>query len=724
MGPHREPAGRRQEVRQRPGPGRTRNADGRDRPPPVTPTGLRDMIEQAKLQLTGPGGWVSWLDVAAGCRADGLMLSVENSLLVWARIRDHPDLYRHAVSDLRTYEAWAAAGRQVTRGQRGFPLLAWAPAAPGGPEHATDVTYVFDVAQTESAGRAQLPADPESAALTVADLVTHVTGLLVDEGWRLDTTDHQTQVVIYPASRTVHLPRGITDAHALVVVCGAVSASWRAGGDPVDPRQGPQQGPGQGPHDLVVGQSLAYCVARQYGLRLGPGWESFPSPVGWADGGWPIIREVGETILGAHGWITDYVAAARPPRRPPSLRPAPHLARRSGPDRLDPQQMLLVSVHQAAQRFYSGQLAGSWAEEHLRARFGDGDLARWQPGYAPKRWTALVDHLRGEGFPDTAIAGSGLAVRARTGQLVDRFRDRLVFPIIDRQGRPIAFVGRHQPGRDGSGSPKYLNSPTTALYAKGEHLFGLAHATPAVRAGARPVLVEGPLDAVAVSLAGDPGAAGVATLGTALTADHVAALEQVLIPRTRIVVGLDGDPAGRQGARHAFTVLAARGHDPAVLEFPAGDDPDSYRRRHGATALTARVEQAPPLAERLMEQIVTDLVDDRGSVETRIWAARECARQIICAWPDADLQRTARLCDRLREITDLLPESIQTIITEAQRPARDPPTAPAAGTAHVSAAAVAARSVPTGRPRPAIPSTVAPPTARTTSTQPRPGPTR
>jgi conjugative relaxase-like TrwC/TraI family protein len=181
----------------------------------------------------------------------------------------------------------------------------------------------------------------------------------------------------------------------------------------------------------------------------------------------------------------------------------------------------LIELNAQAAAFFTDHYPDSWAPGYLRDRLGTDLTAdpRFTPGHAPAGWTALVDHLRGLGATDTELLAAGLAQRARTGALIDRFRDRLAFPIQDLDGSIVGFIARRNPTapENGPAGPKYLNTPSTDLYRKGEHLFGLHETRAALAAGATPALVEGPLDAIALTLAGAGQTVGVATLGTALT---------------------------------------------------------------------------------------------------------------------------------------------------------------------------------------------------------------
>src|SRR5262249_16256456 len=156
----------------------------------------------------------------------------------------------------------------------------------------------------------------------------------------------------------------------------------------------------------------------------------------------------------------------------------------------------LVRVQRDAARFFQARLAGSWVPGYLAARgFGPGILARWQVGYAPSGWAGLVRHLRETGHGDELIEAAGLARRSGRGTLAHFFADRAMFPIRSADGTVVAFIGRA--GKDAPARvPKYLNSPATCIYDKSAVLFGLWEARDALTHGARPVIVEGPLDAV------------------------------------------------------------------------------------------------------------------------------------------------------------------------------------------------------------------------------------
>jgi DNA primase catalytic core len=274
---------------------------------------------------------------------------------------------------------------------------------------------------------------------------------------------------------------------------------------------------------------------------------------------------------------------------------------------------------------------------------------RFTPGYAPAGWTTLVDHLRGLGAADDELLAAGLAQRARTGALIDRFRDRLTFPICDIDGVIRGFVARRKPTApdDGRAGPKYLNTPGTDLYRKGEHLLGLHESRAALAAGATPALVEGPLDALALTLAGDGHTVGVATLGTALT-DRQADL---LSPYIRaggpgILVATDADDAGQRATERIYWQLTTRDDDPRRLALPDGLDPADLLHRDGAARLRTAIETSGSLADHLLDTRV--VATAHGKSPAAIREAVRDAAVIITASPPA------RWLDRIDRVTEAL----------------------------------------------------------------------
>lgn len=261
----------------------------------------------------------------------------------------------------------------------------------------------------------------------------------------------------------------------------------------------------------------------------------------------------------------------------------------------------LLDAQVVAGQFFREQLLRSgtgWAAAHLNQR-GLGHVLRssspWKVGYAPDGWSRLVDHLRGQGFDDEALVSAGLASLTRNGYLVDRFRDRIMFPAWDSAQELVGFVGRAPGGRS-----KYLNSPTTPIYRKSETLVGLAEQRDLLESGATPVVVEGPMDAVAVdelSRLTSGGWAGLAVCGTALSFHQASMLAHCSTSDTA-VVGLDADGAGRPAAVRWLDDLSQFFRRVVVAEFPSGHDPASLIETSvGADRLYDALSTPRPLAE-------------------------------------------------------------------------------------------------------------------------------
>jgi DNA primase len=286
----------------------------------------------------------------------------------------------------------------------------------------------------------------------------------------------------------------------------------------------------------------------------------------------------------------------------------PELARggQARPEREGPD---LYALLERAARFYHEQLkAAPRAIDYLKGRGVSGQTAaRYHLGYAPALWQGLGAAF--ERYDDKALVECGLVVEG-DGKRYDRFRDRIVFPILDPRGRVIGFGGRVIAGEDGptagegKGSPagpKYLNSPETPLFEKGRELYGLPQARDAIRAANRVLVVEGYMDVVMLAQHGVQNA--VATLGTATTPVHV---QKLLRQADEIVFCFDGDAAGRRAAWHALEVSLETLADLKTVRFlflPAEHDPDSYVREFGQGAFTAQLDEAEPLSAYLLREL-------------------------------------------------------------------------------------------------------------------------
>ena len=203
-------------------------------------------------------------------------------------------------------------------------------------------------------------------------------------------------------------------------------------------------------------------------------------------------------------------------------------------------------------------------------------IEEFRIGFADDSWDSLLSHLRAIGTEEALMTQSGLVSVSEDGEKVfDRFRGRIIFPVINANGFPVAFGARIL----GAGEPKYLNSPETPAYTKGDHLYGLFQSKTEVRRLGYGILVEGYLDLIALSQNGVKNA--VASLGTAFTENQARLLARFA---RKVVVNYDGDKAGVKAAKRAVEVLLAENFDVKVLVLPNGDDPDDFIRSNGYTA--------------------------------------------------------------------------------------------------------------------------------------------
>ncbi len=257
----------------------------------------------------------------------------------------------------------------------------------------------------------------------------------------------------------------------------------------------------------------------------------------------------------------------------------------------------LYEVMQAAMRYYREQLKQSpRAIAYLKRRgLSGGIAAKFGIGYAPDAWQNLAST-----FPDyqsDALTETGLVIAGDEGKRYDRFRDRIMFPIVNVRGQVIGFGGRVLD----KGEPKYLNSPETSLFEKGRELYGLYQAQKAIRASQRVLVVEGYMDVVALAQHGVEYA--VATLGTATTPYHV---QKLLRLAEHIVFSFDGDKAGQKAAWRALENALPHLQDGKRISFlflPVEHDPDSFIREFGKEAFEQRVKEALPLSAYLLREI-------------------------------------------------------------------------------------------------------------------------
>jgi len=712
---------------------------------------LRARLHDEAQALRTPGDWARCLHVAARLPGE----TFANIVLISSQ---HPD-----ATLVRGYQAWHAMGRQVSRNEKGIEIFSAARRTPER-EHRDQepdehhlswrdvdrAAYVWDVSQTS--GPAVLASDgvpPPGEA--PAGLWDALCWLARREGFAVER-EHgcPDDGATMWAARRIRVRPGLSGqaaAWALAHQLGHVLLHNATGYPPGTTTSG-CAGVRRAEAD-----SVAFIVCARHGITAG---HALPYPAAWA-GSDPraqpgaVILAIGERITTAAAHITRHLD---PILRGPDPRPAatarqvttlPRSVQDSQPEtqaahadarHTQPAARQFPEPSESVRRvladaisFYAGQLTGSWVPAYLHARgISDAAVRDWGVGYAPSGWTALTDHLRGLGHDDDTIQAAGLARRSSRGTLIDHFRDRVMLPVHDEHGALAGFIGRVHPASRPD-VPKYLNSPETAAYKKGELLFGLHQARPYLAHGATSVIVEGPFDAIAVTIA-DPGRhAGLAPCGTALTSQQATALSRAAdLPRTGILVAFDPDTAGRKAAIRAHSILLPL---TAKLQSAllAGKDPAEILQQDGPEALrTILREQTQPLSALVIDTSIEEWGRRLRDLEGPLLAMRSTATLIAGLLPlqplddllrsvtSRDLTQTARglpadtayqimrTADRLGfEASDVLAE----VVNAASRTERSPRAGRrdlghGIGRGHPAANATPARLASSSFPRPPL----------------------
>jgi DNA primase len=308
------------------------------------------------------------------------------------------------------------------------------------------------------------------------------------------------------------------------------------------------------------------------------------------------------------------------------------LARRVGLDvpqevsRVDPQVRKEQTDHRArlkdrlleAAKFYQRRLKDSpHAVDYLKGRGLSGEIAmRYHLGYSPEGWQPLQSVFAD--YENKELVESGLVIEGEGGKRYDRFRDRIMFPILSARGEVVGFGARTL----GSDEPKYLNSPETPVFSKGQELYGVFEGRQAIRESGQVWVVEGYMDVVALAQHGIGHC--VATLGTATTPQHMQALLRL---SDHVVFMFDGDKAGQRAAARALETALPLASEKNRIDFaflPTEHDPDSFVREQGADALRAWASQAKPLSAWLLE--LASAGQSMEFAEGRAAASAEIAR--------------------------------------------------------------------------------------------------
>jgi DNA primase len=618
---------------------------------------LRIRLHETAGQICSAADWARYLRAAARLHGE----TWANVLLISSRIPD--------ATLVRGYEAWHRTGRQVNRDEKGIEIFSGMrrpePGRHGAEEASQErswrdarrVAYVWDLSQT-TGQPVPLPfAFPELE--TPPGLWDCLCWLARREGFAVEPEDGSPDDgTTFWAARRIRIPPGLPDgqaAWALAHQLGHVLLHNTIAYPP-----GATTSSCHGIRKAEA-DSVAFIICARYGVRIE---HAFSSPQTWA-GSDPraqpaaAILTAGERVTTAAAKISHlldhHLAGNRPAARPAAeaattarhneRQPQPAASQVTAPQSPpEPDSRISAALDDAVQ-FYDGQLTRGWVPAYLAERgISDATMRQWHIGYAPGGWATLTGHLRSLGHDDDAIQAAGLARISSRGTLIDHFRDRAMLPVLDEHGNIAGFLGRARPGA-GPEVPKYLNSPETSSYQKGSLLFGLHQARDLLVGGATPVIVEGPFDAIAVTMA-DPGRhVGLAPCGTALTSKQAAILAQAAdLGSTGVLVAFDDDQAGRKAAVRAYGVLCTVSSrlQSAVL---SGKDPAEILQTEGPEALrTILRDQVQPLSSVVIDAHLAPWERRLHDPEGPLLAMRSTAEVIAGLLP-------ARTAEAIRQVT-------------------------------------------------------------------------
>lgn len=612
---------------------------------------LYQQLREGVEVIESGADWRAWLDFARHFHR----YSFNNLVLIW---RQRPD-----ASSVASYRTWQSVDRQVRRGEHALRVLA--PVLrrsivldsegrathdeEGKPRRRQQVVgfrpvAVFDISQTEGP---PIPHPPSARLLTgpaPASLWDALAREVSERGYRLLRTGAEqlggANGVTKVATREVVVRGDVDDAQAVKTLAHELAhVVLHAGTDDAS-----EAAVCTGVRE-VEAESVAFLVLAAHGLAS-DGY-SFPYVASWAHPlaaaeGVPVADVVARTgtrvmntarglidATAAQTVIDETTAGALLARVTDSSRRTQVLLEKtvSVPQpRSD--RAVLLAVLADSQEFLRRAVRSSWVPNYLRERGLSAALDSHEIGYAPKQWTVLTDHLRRLGYSDAHIEDAGVASRSQNGHLIDHLRDRLVVPLRDLDGDLVGFTGRVNPARmTRADEPRYLNTRTTAVFRKGELLYGLAEHQEQIRGGATPVLCEGPLDAIAVDLLAndlDLPLAGVASVGTAYTADQSRQLQDLAGSGT-ICLAFDADSAGRAATEKAWRILTADGPRAVTgAVLPPGSDPASLLAETPHLLRDALVE-ARPVGLVLATRTVAD-AHISGNVAAELVAFRDLAK--------------------------------------------------------------------------------------------------
>ncbi len=358
-----------------------------------------------------------------------------------------------------------------------------------------------------------------------------------------------------------------------------------------------------------------------------------------------------------------------------------------GPRQQGPQidRERILQALRAAAEFYVAELQGqrgTGARTYLSERgFDEAVTAGFGLGYAPGGWGTLQGVLEKRGFTIAELESAGLVRKRADGSGVyDLLRDRVVFPIRDSRGRPIAFSGRVL----GEGEPKYLNSPETPVFNKSRTLYGLREAREGIRNTGFVMLVEGQLDLLACVQHGFANV--VAPLGTAFTHEHARALSS---HTGKAVIAFDGDNAGRAAAERTVAIFLPAGFQVTVVQLPSGQDPDSFLGETGADGLSEALRRSLPALSFLVAR-----AGERGDLRSPQGKAQALASLLGFVLEVEDRVERAEWIGRIGDSLEISRHLVERSFAELRQRSRRRAGGPPAGSPPEPSAAARLGEVP------------------------------
>ena len=353
----------------------------------------------------------------------------------------------------------------------------------------------------------------------------------------------------------------------------------------------------------------------------------------------------------------------------------------------------LLALLERTTDFYSTFL---WdAPESARARdylagrgLGEEVLRAFRVGYAPKAWDRVLTGARRGGFSEAELLASGLATRARNGNLLDRFRERIMFPLADNRGRVLGFGARAMRAEQGA---KYINTAENEIYKKGRQLFGIDRARAAIAKAGHAVVVEGYTDVLALHGAGVEEAVGI--MGTAVTQEQVTELARSVGADGRVSMALDADRSGQEAMLRAAKLAREREVQLRVVRMPDGRDPAELVQAEGGEALRDRIAASVSVLEFEVGRVLDDADLDSPEGTDRALVA---VRKLIATAPPRSKVRDSLV----RLAADRLDVPVDYVTSIAERPPREEGnagrTAPPPASPHKAEVTYLARCVSAG----------------------------